>query len=291
MKFAVIAHHVGEFPVRLMCDALRVSPAGFYAAQTRPSSARQRSDQRLRLEIRAVHAATRRRYGAPKIHQELRAQGIRCGHNRVARLMRLDGLRSKRARAFKVTTQAGHACAVAANHLARQFRVTTHPIRDRAWVADITYLATQSGWLYLAVILDLASRRVVGWCADSRLDHSLPLRALTRALRQRQPHAGALHHSDRGVQYASAAYQQLLADHGLVCSMSRPGNCWDNAVTESFFATLKTELADDAHWPSRTAAYHDLQQYIEIWYNRQRRHQTLGYRTPTQYEKEILKAG
>ena len=291
MKYAVITRHQGEFPVRLMCDALRVSPAGFYAAQTRPPSARQRSDQRLRLEIRVVHAATRRRYGAPKIHEELRAQGVRCGHNRVARLMRLDGLRSKRARTFKVTTQSEHSCPVAPNHLARQFTVTTHPRRDRAWVADITYLPTKAGWLYLAVILDLASRRVVGWCADTRLDQSLTLRALQRAVLHRQPRTGALHHSDRGVQYASVAYQQLLAAHGMVCSMSRPGNCWDNAVTESFFATLKTELAHDAHWPTQSAAYRDLHEYIEIWYNRQRRHQTLGYRTPMQYELEMLKAG
>lgn len=291
MKYAVITRHLGEFPVRLMCDALRVSPAGFYAAQTRPPSARQRSNQRLRLEIRTVHAATKRRYGAPKIHEELQAQGIRCGHNRVARLMRLDGLRSKRARAFKVTTQSNHLQPVAPNHLARQFNVTSQIERDRAWVADITYLRTNTGWLFLAVILDLASRRVVGWCADRRLDQSLALRALTRALQHRQPRLGALHHSDRGVQYASSAYQQLLAAHGMVCSMSRPGNCWDNAVTESFFATLKTELAHDAQWPTRTAAYRDLQEYIEIWYNRQRRHQTLGYRTPVQYELEMLKAG
>ena len=291
MKFAVIARHVGEFPVRLMCDALRVSPAGFYAAQTRPPSARQRRDQRLRLEIRAVHAATRRRYGAPKIHQELRAQGIRCGHNRVARLMRLDGLRSKRARAFKVTTQSTHAWPVAPNLLARQFDLGAHVEQDRAWAADITYLPTREGWLYLAVVLDLASRCVVGWCADSRLGHALTRRALEMALRRRHPPGGLLHHSDRGLQYANAGYRQLLAQHGLCCSMSRLGNCWDNAVTESFFATLKTELAHDATWTTRAAAYHDLAEYIESWYNRQRRHQTLGYLTPVQYEREVLKAG
>ena len=291
MKFAVIARHVGEFPVRLMCDALRVSPAGFYAAQTRPLSERTRVDQRLRVEIRAAHRASRRRYGAPKIFEELRAQGIRCGHNRVARLMRLDGLRSKRARRFKITTQSAHAWPLAANRLARQFAVAAHPVPDRAWVADITYLETHAGWLYLAVVLDLASRRVVGWCADRRVDQSLTLRALEMALRERQPRPGTLHHSDRGAQYASAAYQQVLAQHGLVCSMSRRGDCWDNAVTESFFATLKTELAHDAAWPTRASAYQDLAEYIDFWYNRHRRHQTLGYLTPVQYERDVLKAG
>ena len=290
MKYAVIARHRGEFPVRLMCRVLEVSPAGFYASQTRPPSARTRADQRLRLEIRTAHAASQRRYGAPKIHEELRTSGIAVSRKRVARLMRLDGLRSKRARAFRVTTQSGHAFPVATNALGRQFDVSTHNECDRVWAADITYLATGQGWLYLAVILDLASRRVVGWCADARLDQTLTLRALQMALRQRRPATGALHHSDRGVQYASAAYRQLLADHNITCSMSRLGDCWDNAVVESFFATLKTELASDADWPTRWVAQRALWQYIESWYNCQRRHQTLGYRTPVQYERDVLKA-
>ena len=290
MKYACIARHRGEFPVRLMCRVLAVSPAGFYASQTRPPSARARADQRLRLEIRTAHAESRRRYGAPMIHQELRARGIVCGKKRVARLMRLDGLRSKRPPAFRVTTQSGHACPVAPNALARHFDVGVHNECNRTWAADITYLATGQGWLYLAVVLDLASRRIVGWCADARLDQSLTLRALQMALRHRRPRAGALHHSDRGVQYASAAYRQLLTQHHIACSMSRLGDCWDNAVVESFFATLKTELASDAAWPTRWAAQHALWEYIELWYNRQRRHQTLGYRTPVQYEREVLKA-
>lgn len=291
MKYAVIARHQREFPVRLMCHLLDVSPAGFYASRTRPPSARTRVDQRLRLAIRMAHAASRRRYGAPKIHDELRAHGLACGRKRVARLMRADGLRSKRSRAFKVTTQSTHAFPIAENALARRFDLRTHNECNRTWAADITYLPTQQGWLYLAVILDLASRRVVGWCADRRLDHSLTLRALQMALRHRQPRAGALHHSDRGTQYASAAYQQLLAQHGIACSMSRLGDCWDNAVVESFFATLKTELAVDADWPTRAVAYRELGEYLEVWYNCQRRHQTLGYRTPMQYERDVLKAG
>ena len=290
MKYAVIARHRGEFPVRLMCRVLEVSPAGFYASQTRPASARAQADQRLRLEIRTAHAESHRRYGAPMIHQELRARGIACGKKRVARLMRLDGLRSKRPPAFRVTTQSAHAFPVAPNALARTFQIASHNECNRTWAADITYLATGHGWLYLAVILDLASRRIVGWCADARLDESLTLRALQMALRQRRPGVGALHHSDRGVQYASRAYRQLLADHGIACSMSRRGDCWDNAVVESFFATVKTELANDAAWPTRWAAQRALWEYIELWYNRQRRHQTLGYRTPVQYEREVLKA-
>jgi transposase InsO family protein len=291
VKYAVIARHVDEFPVRLMCAALHVSPAGFYAAQTRPLSERTRTDQRLRVEIRAAHAASRRRYGTPKIHDELRTKGIRCGKKRVARLMRAEGLRSKRAKAFKVTTHSAHAWPVAPNLLARQFAPALHNERDRVWAADITYLQTAEGWLYLAVILDVASRRVVGWCADYRLDQSLTLRALQRALRRRQPRTGLIHHSDRGTQYASAAYQLVLAQSGIKCSMSRLGDCWDNAVTESFFATLKTELAHDAEWPTRSVAYRELADYIDVWYNQQRRHQTLGYRTPMQYEREVLKAG
>ena len=288
MKYACIARHRGEFPVRLMCHWLDISPSGFYAAQHRPASARAQANQRLRLDIRAAHAASHRRYGAPKVHAELRAQGVACGHNRVARLMRADGLRAKRARAFRVTTQSGHRQPVAANHLARRFDLAAYTDRDRVWVADITYVPTREGWLYLAVILDLASRRVIGWCADARLDHTLTLRALHMALAQRRPIPGVLHHSDRGVQYASEVYQAALASKGFTCSMSRAGDCWDNAVVESFFATLKTELAGDAHWPTRAAAYRELFHYIEIWYNLQRRHASLGYRSPAQYETEVL---
>ncbi len=288
MKYACIARHHGELPVRLMCDLLEVSPSGFYASLERPPSHRARANQRLRLEIRTAHAESRQRYGATKVHEELKAQGICCGHNRIARLMREDGLRSKRPRPFRITTQSDHRRPVAENHLGRQFDVKAHPERDRTWVADITYLPTREGWLYLAVILDLASRRVVGWCADSRIDQQLTLRALEMAVTQRRPLRGALHHSDRGLQYAGGAYQALLTAHGLNCSMSRCGDCWDNAVAESFFATLKTELVADARWATREAARRDLFEYIEVWYNRRRRHATLGYLSPAQYEAEML---
>lgn len=287
MKYACIARQRGAYPVRLMCRCLQVSPAGFYAAQRRAPSARARSNAQLRLVLRAAHAASHRRYGRPKLHEEVRAQGWSCGHNRVGRLMRLEGLRSKRARAFRVTTQSGHAEPVAANHLARRFSPRTYTERDHAWAADITYLPTTEGWLYLAVLLDLASRRVIGWHAAPRLDHALPLRALHRAVALRQPPAGTLHHSDRGVQYACTAYQRLLRASGLRCSMSRAGDCWDNAVVESFFATLKAELVNDAHWRTRTEAVRSLTEYIEVWYNHQRRHASLGQLAPVEYERRL----
>lgn len=286
MKYACIARHRGEFTVRLMCKCLEVSRSGFYASQRRPLSSRGRQNLRLQLEIRAAHAASRRRYGAPKIHHELHAQGISCGHNRVARLMRADGIRAKRCRAFRSTTQSDHRQPRAPNQLARRFGVTEWE-RDRAWVADITYLETQDGWLYLAAVLDLSSRRVVGWCADRRLDQSLVLRALQMALMKRRPAPGLIHHSDQGVQYATGAYQALLTAHQAQPSMSRRGDCWDNAVMESFFATLKTELAHDADWPTRPTAHRALVEYIEVWYNEQRRHAALGYKTPAEFEREL----
>lgn len=294
MKHACIAEHQRDFDVRLMCRLLGVAPSGFYAAQQRTArggrSARAQADQRLRLAIRTAHRTSRGRYGAPRVHAELRAQGLRCGRKRVARLMQADGLRGRGRRRVRLTTQSAHAHPVAANVLQRQFAPTVQPARNRAWAADITYLPTREGWLYLAVVLDLASRRVVGWCAAPQLDTTLPLRALEQALRQRGPAVGLVHHSDRGVQYASAAYQAVLAAHGAQCSMSRKGNCWDNAVVESFFATLKRELADEqgpGPWPSRAAAQRTLADYL-AWYNTQRRHATLGYRSPLAYEREVL---
>jgi transposase InsO family protein len=222
------------------------------------------------------------------VHQELRAQGLRCGKKRVARLMRAEGLRGKRPRAFRRTTESTHAHPVAPHALQRRFAVPEQPGRDRRWVADITYLPTREGWLYLAVVLDLASRLVVGWCLDTRLDQGLTLTALARAIGRRRPRPGLLHHSDRGVQYAATAYRALLVRHGGTASMSRAGNCWDNAVVESFFATLKIELVHEADWATRAEAQHAVREYIEVWYNHQRRHASLGYRSPAQYEAEVL---
>lgn len=288
MKFACIARFVGEFPVRLMCRVLSVSASGFYAWCERDPSLRSEANQRLKLHIRTVHRTTKKRYGAPKVHQELKAQGILCGKNRVARLMREDGLRSKRSRQFRVTTQSDHAQPVADNHVERRFALEENRELDRVWAADITYVPTREGWLYLAVVLDLSSRRAIGWSIDRLLDRSLVVRAMTMALRQRRPPPGVVHHSDRGSQYASTEYLNLLVANGMSSSMSRSGDCWDNAVAESFFATLKTELVVDAHWHTRRDTKAALVEFIEIWYNRQRRHQTLGYKTPVQYELKVL---
>ena len=289
MKYACIARHrgvAGEPSVRLMCNLLDVSPAGFYASLKRAPSPRANDNHRLKLEIRTFHRETQQRCGAPMIHREMKSRGFVCGRNRVARLMREDGLRSKRPRAFRITTHSSHQRPVAENRLRRRFDVRAHAGLDRAWVSDITYLPTREGWLYLATVLDLASRRVIGWCADRRIDEHLTLRALGMAIAQRRPAKGLLHHSDRGVQYAGDAYQQALAGNGIECSMSRRGNCWDNAVAESFFATLKTELVADARWQTRESARRALFEYIEVWYNRRRRHSTLGYVSPAQYELE-----
>jgi len=250
---------------------------------------RARSNERLELEIRAVHCESKSRYGAIKVQKELNSNGIGCGHNRVARLMRDAGLRSKKARKFRVTTQSDHSFPVARNELFRRFDLSSNNEMDRVWAADITYLPTHQGWLYLAVVMDLSSRRIVGWAMDEHLERFLPLSALSMALTQRRPGRGLLHHSDRGSQYASGEYRELLEDRGLIASMSRLGDCWDNAVVESFFATLKTELVRDSAWKTREEAKRAVVEYIEVWYNRKRRHQTLGYLTPIEYETEVLK--
>jgi putative transposase len=294
VKYACIARYRSDAPVRLLCRALGVSPSGFYAAEQqrqgrRAPSRRTRANQRLLVAIRGIHRSSHERYGAPMVHAELQAQGQRCGRHRVARLMRGAGLRGVTPRRFRVTTQSGHREPVAANVLARRFAPTAYTERDRVWVADLTYLATGEGWLYLAVVLDLASRRVLGWCADRGLDQSLTLRALDRALGLRQPEPGVLHHSDRGVQYASAAYQHRLRDRGLIPSMSRVGDCWDNAVVESFFATLKRELASRTRWRTRLEAHEALTRYIDHWYNHQRRHSALGYLSPIAYERQLAR--
>jgi transposase InsO family protein len=204
--------------------------------------------------------------------------------------MREAGVLAKSAPRYRVTTQSGHAAPIAANVLARRFALAQQPQLNQTWAADLTYLPTREGWLYLAVVLDLASRRVVGWALRTRLDQELALAALRMAVTQRHVRGG-LHHSDRGVQYASVAYQRLLHEAGLTASMSRVGDCWDNAVVESFFATLTKELLGDGVFDSRPQASRAIFEFIEIWYNRQRRHSTLGYRTPVEFEEQVLKAG
>jgi len=282
VRFGFIAAEKAAFPVRLLCRTLQVSRAGFYAWQARPPAPRVRADDRLGLAIAAIHAESRQRYGSPRIHAELAARGCRTSRKRVARLMRGRGLAARRRRRFRVTTQSRHPFPIAPNVLARQF---ARAAPDHAWVTDITYIPTGEGWLYLAVILDLCSRFAVGWAMSERITEALTLDALGLALARRRPPPGLLHHSDRGSQYASGDYQRVLAQHGIVCSMSRRGDCWDNAVAESFFATLKVELVHDAAWATRAAARTELFDYLEVFYNGQRRHSALGYLSPRVFEQ------
>ena len=264
MTFAFIAAEKAYFPVRVRCRALGVSPSGYYAAQQRPLSARAQRDTTLLRRLHVVHAESRRTYGRPRLRRELRQAGIRIGDRRVRRLMRLGGLVARGRRRYRVTTDSAHAAPVARNHLARAFAVARP---NRVWAGDITALWTAEGWLYLAVLIDLASRRVVGWAAQATMETDLPLAALRRALAHRRIRRGLLHHSDRGVQYASARYQAVLRDHRCTVSMSRKGNCWDNSVVESFFSTLKTELHPTT-WATRAQARRDVADYIERFYNR-----------------------
>ena len=281
MRFAFIATEKACYPVALMCRVLQVSRSGYYAWCRRPTAPRTLKDQIMALEVATIHRESRGRYGSPRVHAELRERGQRTGRKRIARLMRAAGLRARERRRFRCTTDSGHGMAIKGNLLARRFAV---PAPNSGWVTDITYLWTLEGWLYLAVILDLFSRRVVGWALSERLERGLALNALKMAVQDRQPPQGLLHHSDRGSQYASSEYQQLLAAHGLLSSMSRKGNCWDNAVAESFFATLKIELGYQRHWHTRTQARSEVFEYIELFYNRRRRHSALGYLCPNEFE-------
>lgn len=289
MKYAAIKAHQAYFKVALMCRALEVSRSGFYAAQRRRASVRAKRDEELRTQVRVIHQASRRTYGSPRVHAELQAQGERCGRKRIARLMRQEGLRVKvRRRMRPTTTDSKHTHGVAPNLLDRRFAVTEIEATNRVWVGDITYVPTREGWLYLAIILDLASRKVVGWSMGRTLEASLVIDALSMAVEARCPGSGLLHHSDRGVQYASLDYQELLARHRIVVSMSRRANCYDNAVVESFFATLEWELIERNDWATRDAARVAIFDYIECWYNRRRRHSSLGYLSPVEYEEKLL---
>jgi len=282
MRFAFIATEKAHYPVALLCRVLEVSRSGFYAWQQRPAAGHTLQDQSLGLEIAAIFAESRGRYGSPRVHAELRMRGQRTARKRVARLMRSASLRARERRRFRCTTDSRHGMAITGNLLARRFAVLAP---DTAWVTDITYLWTLEGWVYLAVILDLFSRRVVGWALNERLERKLALEAMHMALAQRHPAQGLLHHSDRGSQYASTEYQQLLTKYGIRSSMSRKGNCWDNAVAESFFATLKLELVYQSQWHSRAQARSEVFEYIERFYNRQRRHSALGYLCPDEFER------
>jgi transposase InsO family protein len=283
MRFALIEAKRAEYPITVLCKVLQVRRSGFYAwCERGGESTRDRADQQLGLEVRAVFQEHKGRYGSPRVHRELRKQRDDVGRHRVARLMREQDLRARPRPKFVRTTDSSHSQPTAANVLARNF---TTDAPDRVWAGDVTYLPTREGWLYLAVLLDLYSRRVVGWALSERNDEALTLSALHRALEQRQPAPGLIHHSDRGTTYASGTYQDVLAQHGIVCSMSRKANCWDNAVVESFFSTLDIECARQTAFSSRSEARRQVLEYILGYYNPTRLHSYLGYRSPMEFER------
>jgi putative transposase len=282
MTFRFIDEHHDAWPVAVLCDTLGVSTAGYYAWRGRPASARRQRRDRLTVQIAAIHAQVKARYGSPRIHAELAARGHGCCVNTVARLMRAAGIRAKTAMKFRHTTDSNHGRPVAANLLDRQFDPEAP---NEAWVADITFIPTRQGWLYLAAVEDLYSRMVVGWAMAARMTSRLVVEALGMAVRRRLPGEHLLAHSDRGSQYASEHYRRLLSEHGITCSMSRRADCWDNAPMESFFASLKKELVHHEDYQTREEAQASIFEYIEVFYNRQRRHSRLGFRSPTEYEQ------
>lgn len=283
MKYVFIRDHREAFPVRLMCQTLGVGSSGLYAWLNRPESPRRREDRRLLMEIKVAHKKSRKAYGSPRIHAQLNAIGHVCGRHRVARLMRQHGIVSKHKRKFRVTTNSAHSYPVAPNLLQRRFDVSGP---GQCWVSDITYIATREGWLYLAVTLDLFHRKVIGWSMGRWITRQLVIDALNMAIMNEYPKSGLIHHSDRGVQYASNEFRALLKTNGIQCSMSRKGDCWDNAVAESFFHTLKVELIHGKTYNTRQQAKTGIFEYIEVFYNRQRRHSYLGYLSPVDFEKK-----
>ena len=282
MRFAFIEAEKAHHSVQRMCRVLQVSRSGYYAHQGRGPSERKQRDAELKAHIVAIHGQSEGTYGAPRIHQQLRQEQFEVGRDRVARLMGEMGLCGTPQRRFVRTTDSDHQAPVAPNRLQRDF---TAERPNQRWVTDITYVWTWEGWRYLAVVMDLFSRRIVGWAMRSHLQTELALSALRMALGRRMPEPGLVHHSDRGVQYAAHPYQNLLHRHGLVCSMSRRADCWDNAVIESFFARLKTELLHRQSWPTAREAQDAVARYIEGWYNARRLHSSLGYLSPNEFEQ------
>ncbi len=287
MRYQFIQNHRTEFDLEVMVRMLEVSRSGFYNWQGRPISRRVKADQKLVKTIEEIHTSSRARYGAPRVHAELRARGARCSRKRVARLMRFGGLRGKTRRKFKRTTDSKHEFLIAQNRLERDFSASKP---NQKWLADITYLPTLEGFVYLAVVLDVFSRKIVGWSIRDSLETKIVLDALEMARAARRPDAGLLHHSDRGSQYASHDFQAALVRLQAVSSMSRKGNCWDNAMCESFFATLKNELDLEGPMRSKAVTRGLVFEYINVFYNRQRRHSSLGYVSPEQFEAIWIKA-
>jgi transposase InsO family protein len=282
MRFRFIEDRRADYPVTVLCDVLGVSPAGYYAWRARPESQRAAANRELVDNIKRVHRDTCGRYGSPRIHAELMAQGRGVSRGRIERLMRRHGIRAIMAQPRRMrTTDSRHDFPIAANLLKRSF---TAAAPNQIWLADITYVETDQGWLYLAMVLDLYSRKIVGWAMADHLRADLPLTALRMAISIQRPGAGLIHHSDRGVQYASTEYRKLLQSAGLRASMSRKGDCYDNAPMESFFHTLKTELVYHTHYATRADATRDIFAYIEGFYNRTRRHSAIGYISPIEME-------
>lgn len=269
----------------MMCSVLKASKAGYYAWRKREASDRDKRDETIAKKIVEIHCKSRKTYGSPRIHRALRKIGISCGRKRVARLMREIGVKGKQRKRFRRTTNSKHEHPIAENVLNRRFLPHEISAPNVVWAGDITYIWTMEGWLYLSVILDLFSRRVIGWSMRHTMEAELALDALQMALDQRRPTSGVLHHTDRGVQYACGDYRKLLTRNKMICSMSRKGDCWDNAVSESFFATLKSELIETRVWETREQARAAIFEYIEVWYNRERLHSSLDYNSPAAYEE------
>jgi len=285
MKYPFIHSQRGQHSIRMLCRVLKVATSGYYAWRSRGRSVRDYENQRLLVEIKAIHKASGGDYGSPRIYRALRKKGILCSENRVARIMRKHGIRAKTKKKFKATTDSKHTKPVSGNLLDRQFEVKRP---NAVWSTDISYLWTREGWMYLAVVIDLFSRRVVGWAMDKRIKKQLVIDALVMAIGRRRPGPGLVHHSDRGSQYASKDYQKLLKKNGFIGSMSRKGNCWDNAPIESFFSSLKRERVYHRTYRTRLEARTDIFNYIECWYNPHRLHSTLGYQSPAEFENEAI---
>jgi putative transposase len=281
MRFPFVDAEKAKYPVEVLCDVLGVSRSGFYAWKQQTPSARSRRRARLTLEIAAAHKKSKRRYGSPRVYRALRAKGERVSRKTVERLMRENGIVGRQKRRFRRTTDSKHTSPIAPNVVQRQFEPKG---ANQIWAGDVTYIATATGWAYLAVLLDLFSRRVVGWAISTKNDTALALAALRHALRGRLVPVGLVHHTDRGSPYASEDYRAALTERGMIASMSRKGDCWDNAVAESFFATLRVELVDDERYPTPGAAEVSIGDYIERFYNTERLHSFLDYVSPIEFE-------
>lgn len=286
MKYAFIEEQRATYRVQRMCELLAVSRSGYYEWRGRLPSARNRANAELKEIVVQVHAESRGTYGRLRIHAELTARGRKVCVKRIGRIMKGAGIAGMQPRRFRKTTDSAHALPIAENKLARGFDVMKIGSKNRVWAGDITYLQTREGWLYLAVVLDLFSRRVIGWSIKTTMQSELVIDALTAALRDRRPPIGTMFHSDRGSQYASGAFRKKLAKHKMTASMSGKGECWDNAVVESFFGSMKTELGDPI-WESKAVARAAIFDYIEAWYNSRRLHSTLGYLSPEQFESKL----